>query len=259
MIARGEQLGRVHNKIALVTGGASGIGLATVKLLHDEGAEVIIADLEAQRKEALSATGADIAFHALDVTSEDGWASTIGMMVRDYGGLDILVNNAGVALLKDIETTSLEEWRRLMSVNVDGVFLGCKYAIEVMKARRGGSIINMSSVAGIVGHRDLAAYSATKGAVRLLTKSVALHCARKGYNIRCNSVHPSFVQTSMLEAMIAGARDPARMRAACMAAAPLNRLAQPIDVARTILFLASDESAFTTGAEMIVDGGLTAG
>jgi NAD(P)-dependent dehydrogenase (short-subunit alcohol dehydrogenase family) len=180
-------------------------------------------------------------------------------MVRNYGGLDILVNNAGVALLKDIETTSLEEWRRLMSVNVDGVFLGCKYAIEVMKTRRGGSIINMSSVVGIVGYRDLAAYSATKGAVRLLTKSVALHCARKGYNIRCNSVHPSFVQTPMLEAMIAGARDPARLQAACMAAAPLNRLAQPIDVARTILFLASDESAFTTGAEMIVDGGLTAG
>ena len=259
MIARGEQLGRVHNKIALVTGGASGIGLATVKLLHDEGAEVIIADLEARRGEALSGAGADIAFHALDVTSEDSWASTICMMVRNYGGLDILVNNAGVALVKDIETTSFEEWRRLMSVNVDGVFLGCKYAIEVMKTRRGGSIINMSSAAGIVGYGDLAAYSATKGAVRLLTKSVALHCARKGYNIRCNSVHPSFVQTPMLEAMIAGARDPARMQGACMAAAPLNRLAHPIDVARTILFLASDESVFTTGAEMIVDGGLTAG
>jgi 3(or 17)beta-hydroxysteroid dehydrogenase len=250
---------RVQNKIALVTGGASGIGLATVKLLHEEGAEVIIADLEARRREARSSAGAEIAFHALDVTSEDDWASIFCMMVRNYGGLDILVNNAGVALLKDIEATSFEEWRRLMSVNVDGVFLGCKHAIDVMKTRQGGSIINISSVAGIVGYSDLAAYSATKGAVRLLTKSVALHCARKGYNIRCNSVHPSFVQTPMLEAMIAGARDPARMKAACMAAAPLNRLARPIDVARTILFLASDESAFTTGAEMIVDGGLTAG
>jgi 3(or 17)beta-hydroxysteroid dehydrogenase len=252
-------VGRVQSKIALVTGGASGIGLATAKLLHDEGAKVIIADLENRREQALSRAGAAISFCVLDVTCEDAWAATMDTLLREHGGLDILVNNAGVALLKDIETTSFEEWRRLMAVNVDGVFLGCKHGIGVMKTRGGGSIINMSSAAGIVGYGNLAAYSASKGAVRLLTKSVALHCARKGYNIRCNSVHPSFVQTPMLETMIASARDPARRRTAYAAAAPLNRLAQPIDVAQTILFLASDESAFTTGAEMLVDGGLTAG
>jgi NAD(P)-dependent dehydrogenase (short-subunit alcohol dehydrogenase family) len=253
------KLGRVQNKIALITGGASGIGLTTAKLLDDEGAKVVIADLEARREQALAGVGTAVTFQALDVTSEDAWAATMDMLVRDHGGLDVLVNNAGVALLKDIEATGIDEWRRLMAVNVDGVFLGCKHAIGVMKSRGGGSIINISSAAGIVGDGNLAAYSASKGAVRLLTKSVALHCARKGYNIRCNSVHPSFVQSPMLEAMIGQASDPARMRTAYAAAAPLGRLAQPIDVAQMILFLASDESAFTTGAEMLVDGGLTAG
>jgi 3(or 17)beta-hydroxysteroid dehydrogenase len=143
-------------------------------------------------------------------------------------------------------------------VNLDGSFLGCKHAVRVMKERGGGSIINLSSIAGIVGYGGLAAYCASKGGVRLLTKSVALHCARKGYNIRCNSVHPSFVETPMLQGMIAAARDPEKMQASCLAAAPLGRLAQPIEIARTILFLASEEAAFTTGAELVVDGGLTA-
>src|ERR1051326_7803421 len=145
-----------------------------------------------------------------------------------------------------------------MAVNLDGTFLGCKHAVRVMKGRGGGSIVNMSSVAGLIGSGNLAAYSASKGGVRLLTKSVALHCARKGYNIRCNSVHPSFVETPMLRAMIAAGRDPPRVAANYTSAAPLGRLAQPIEVARAILFLASDESAFTTGAELVVDGGLTA-
>jgi 3(or 17)beta-hydroxysteroid dehydrogenase len=146
-----------------------------------------------------------------------------------------------------------------MAVNLDGTFLGCKHAVRVMKDHGGGSIINMSSVAGIVGYGSLAAYGASKGGVRLLTKAVALHCARKGYNIRCNSVHPSFVETPMLQSIIASARDPEKMAANCTAAAPLGRIAQPEEIARTILFLASDESAFTTGAELVVDGGLTAG
>lgn len=252
-------MGRVQGKVVLVTGGASGIGGATANLLLKEGATVIVTDLDGRELEhAVSALGRRVSFRALDVTREDAWIDTTDAVVGEFGRLDVLVNNAGIALLKDIETTTLEEWRSLMAVNLEGPFLGCKHAVRVMKDRGGGSIVNLSSVAGIVGHGGLTAYCASKGGVRLLTKSVALHCARKGYNIRCNSVHPSFVDTPMLKTMVARARDPEKMQANCTAAAPLGRLARPIEVAQTVLFLASDESAFTTGAELVVDGGLTA-
>jgi 3(or 17)beta-hydroxysteroid dehydrogenase len=252
-------MGRVGGKVALVTGGASGIGLATAGLLTDEGAKVVLTDLDEPRAGAAIALAQRARFYKLDVTRENDWIAVADAVVSELGRLDILVNSAGVSLLKDIEATTLDEWRRLMAVNLDGVFLGCKHAIRVMKERGGGSIVNMSSVAGLVGAANLAAYSASKGGVRLLTKSVALHCARKGYNIRCNSVHPSFVETPMLQSMIAAARNPRKLEANYGSAAPLGRLAQPIEIARTILFLASDESAFTTGAELVVDGGLTAG
>jgi 3(or 17)beta-hydroxysteroid dehydrogenase len=252
-------MGRVEGKVALITGGASGIGLATARLLLDEGAKVALTDRDRAAADAALATLAHPAkFHLLDVTSEDDWIAVTDAIVAEFGRIDVLVNSAGVALLKDIEATTLDDWRALMAVNLDGTFLGCKHAVRVMKERGGGSIINMSSVAGLIGNGNLAAYGASKGGVRLLTKSVALHCARKGYAIRCNSVHPSFVETPMLRGMIAAGRDPAKMEANCISAAPLGRLAQPIEVARSILFLASDESAFTTGAELVVDGGLTA-
>src|ERR1051326_587630 len=252
-------MGRLDGKIALITGGASGIGLAAARLFLDEGATLVLTgrDRSAARA-ALAALGNRATFHLLDVTREEHWIAVTDAAVAEYGRLDVLVNGAGVALLRDIETTTLEEWRTLMAVNLDGTVLGCKHAVRVMKGRGGGSIVNMSSVAGLIGSGNLAAYSASKGGVRLLTKSVALHCARKGYNIRCNSVHPSFVETPMLRGMIAAGRDPAKMAANYPSAAPLGRLAQPIEVARTILFLASDESGFTTGAELVVDGGLTA-
>ncbi len=253
-------MGRVQGKVALVTGAASGIGLATAELLLDEGAKVVLTDLEKRRSApALAALGQRARFLGLDVTDEENWIAITDAIVSEFGQLDILVNCAGVALLKDIEATTLDEWRTLHAVNLDGTFLGCKHAVRVMKDRGGGSVVNLSSVAGLVGAGNLAAYSASKGGVRLLTKSVALHCARKGYNIRCNSVHPSFVDTPLLQSMIEGARDPQKMQANVEKAAPLGRLALPIDVARTILFLASDELAFTTGAEFVVDGGLTAG
>jgi NAD(P)-dependent dehydrogenase (short-subunit alcohol dehydrogenase family) len=252
-------MGRVQDKVALVTGGASGIGFAAATLFAEEGATVVLTDHDAA---ALKTAGAELgpraASRLLDVTREDEWVAVTDGVVRDFGRIDILVNNAGVVLLKDIEATTLEEWRDLMAVNLDGVFLGCKHAVRVMKDRGSGSIVNMSSVAGLIGHGNLAAYCASKGGVRLLTKSVALHCARKGYNIRCNSVHPSFAETPMLQSMIAAARNPEKLAAGFAAAAPLRRLAQPIEIARMILFLASDESAFTTGAELVVDGGLTA-
>jgi NAD(P)-dependent dehydrogenase (short-subunit alcohol dehydrogenase family) len=252
-------MGRVQDKVALVTGGASGIGFAAARLFVEEGATVVVADRDvAAATAAVAELGQRARFHRLDVTREDEWVAVTDAVARDFGRIDIVVNNAGVVLFKDFETTTLEEWRDLIAVNLDGTFLGCKHAVRVMKDRGGGSIVNMSSVAGLIGSGNLAAYSASKGGVRLLTKSVALHCARKGYNIRCNSVHPSFVETPMLRSMIASARNPQKLEANFTAAAPLGRLAQPIDIARTILFLASDESAFTTGAELVVDGGLTA-
>ena len=253
------RMGRVQDKVALVTGGASGIGFATAELLAAEGASVVIGDLDRRAAErAVAALGPGATFQKLDVSREDDWIAVTDAIVRDLGRLDILVNNAGVSLLKDIEATTLEEWRGLMAVNLDGVFLGCKHAIRVMKARGGGAIVNLSSVAGMIGAPSLVAYGASKGGVRALTKSVALHCARRGYHIRCNSVHPSFAETPMLDGMIAAARDPDKQRTSYSAAAPLGRLAQPAEVARTILFLASEESSFTTGAELVVDGGLTA-
>ena len=251
-------MGRVDGKVALITGGASGIGLATAGLLADEGAQVVLTDLVESEANAAAVAARRGRFYKLDVTRENEWIVVTDAVVSEFGRLDILVNCAGVSLLKDVETTTLEEWRRLMAVNLDGTFLGCKHAIRVMKERGSGSIVNMSSVAGLVGAANLAAYSASKGAVRLLTKSVALHCARKGYNIRCNSVHPSFVETPMLRSMLTAARDPQKLEANYASAAPLGRLAKPIEIARTILFLASDEAAFTTGAELVVDGGLTA-
>jgi NAD(P)-dependent dehydrogenase (short-subunit alcohol dehydrogenase family) len=251
-------MGRVQDKVALVTGGASGIGLATCELLAAEGARIVIGDVDrAAGERAVAAIGPRASFHPLDVTREEDWIAVTDAIVRDLGRLDILVNNAGVVLLKDVEATTLAEWRGLMAVNHDGVFLGCKHAVRVMK-ERGGAIVNMSSVAGLIGHPALAAYCASKGGVRLLTKSVALHCARRGYGIRCNSVHPSFVDTPMLAGMLALTDDPARTRSGWSAAAPLGRLARPEEVARTSLFLASDDSAFTTGAEIAVDGGMSA-
>jgi 3(or 17)beta-hydroxysteroid dehydrogenase len=250
---------RVKDKVALVTGAASGIGFAAAQLLLDEGAKVVLTDRDkSPSSSALASLRERATYRGLDITREDQWIAVTDAVVAEFGRIDILVNSAGAALLKDIEATTLDEWRALMAVNLDGTFLGCKHAVRVMKVGGGGSIVNMSSVAGLIGSGNLAAYSASKGGVRLLTKSVALHCARKGYNVRCNSVHPSFVETPMLRSMVAVARDPVKMEASFTRAAPLGRLAQPIEIARTILFLASDESAFTTGAELVVDGGLTA-
>jgi NAD(P)-dependent dehydrogenase (short-subunit alcohol dehydrogenase family) len=252
-------LARVPDKIAIVTGAARGIGSATAELLIEEGARVVLTDVAADEgAQTAVRLGPRAAFKPLDVTDAAQWQRVIGETETEFGGLDILVNNAGIALLKDIEATSLDEWRRVHAVNLEGPFLGCKYAIPAMKRRGGGSIVNISSIAGMIGHHSLAAYCSSKGGLRLLTKSVALHCARRGYNIRCNSVHPSFAATAMVESMIENAREPEKMREAVTRAAPLGRLAEPVDVARTILFLASDESAFTTGAEFVVDGGATA-
>jgi 3(or 17)beta-hydroxysteroid dehydrogenase len=251
----------VAGKVAMVTGAGLGIGRGIAIGLAEAGADVVLAARTVADLDEVAALVRSLGRQALvvptDVTDAAACERLVALAVEKFGRLDILVNNAGIALSQDFETTTLDDWRRVMAVNLDGVFLGCKHAVRVMKAG-GGAIVNLSSVAGLIGDPRLAAYCASKGGVRLLTKSVALHCARRGYGIRCNSVHPSFVETPMLDAMLARARDPAKARAGYAAAAPLGRIAQPNDVAQMILFLASDESAFTTGAEFVVDGGLTA-
>lgn len=249
---------RCAGKVAIVTGAASGIGAGCAKRLATEGARVALVDRDERGADVAAALGEPHAFLVLDVTDEDGWRRVVDDVVARFGRLDILVNAAGIATWNDIERATLAEWRQVNAVNAEGTFLGCKAAIGAMKATGGGSIINLSSVAGLVGDANAPAYCASKGAVRLLTKSVALHAARKGYGIRCNSVHPSFIATPMVEAVIAGSRDAAKMREIVERAAPLGHMGEVDDVANAVVYLASDESKFVTGTELVVDGGLTA-
>lgn len=249
---------RLDGRTALITGGASGIGLATARRLAEEGAAVVLGDLNREAGEAAAAVIAGASFEPLDVTSDEDWRRAAYAVAERHGGLDILVNSAGIATVGSIEEVTLDEWRRTLSVNLDGVFLGCRHAVRVMKAGRGGAIVNLSSVSGIIGGHNLAAYNASKGGVRLLTKSVALHCARKGYGIRCNSVHPGFVETPMLDELVHRGRDPDETRAKLQASVPLGRNAKAEEVAAMIAYLASDEASFVTGAEFVIDGGVTA-
>jgi 3(or 17)beta-hydroxysteroid dehydrogenase len=249
-------MGRVQNKIAIVTGAASGIGRGCARRLIAEGATVVCADRDERGAQVAAEMGATFAL--LDVTDESGWQRVVDDTVRIHGGLHVLVNAAGVAVWGDIEKTTLAEWRFVNQVNAEGTFLGCRTALAAMKVSGGGSIVNISSVAGLVADADAPAYCASKGAVRLLTKSVALHAARRGYNVRCNSVHPSFIDTPMVDMVVEGAKDSLKMRALVEKAAPLGRLGDVDDVAYMVTYLASDESKFVTGAELVVDGGLTA-
>ncbi|MFL5221428.1 MAG: glucose 1-dehydrogenase [Microvirga sp.] len=249
---------RLEGKVALISGGASGIGLATARRFAEEGASVVLADIDRAAGERACREVEGASFEPLDVTSDENWRQAADAAAH-RGALDILVNSAGIVAFGSIEDVSLEDWRRTMSVNLDGTFLGCRHGVRVMKeSGRGGSIVNLSSVSGIIGGHNIAAYNAAKGAVRLLTKSVALHCARKGYGIRCNSVHPGFVETPMLEAVVNQGRNPQDTRAKLQAGVPLGRNARPEEVAAMIAYLASDEAAFVTGAEFVIDGGVTA-
>jgi len=248
--------GRLHGKVAMITGAASGIGRACAELFGSEGAVLALTDVNAAGLADFAER--DIFTLEQDVTDEARWREIVDAVVAKFGRLDVLVNNAGIATIGNIEKTTLAEWRRTQTVNSESVFLGCREAVRAMKAGEGGSIVNVSSVAGIIGDANSVAYCASKAAVRLTTKSVALHCAAKGYPIRCNSVHPSFTQTAMVEGFIATARDPSRLREGLARAIPVGRFGKASEIASAILYLASDESAFTTGAEMVVDGGLTA-
>ncbi|HEY5070569.1 MAG TPA: glucose 1-dehydrogenase [Caulobacteraceae bacterium] len=257
-------MGRVQGKVALVTGGASGIGAACAEILHREGALVVITDLQNDKGAALAGSlGGKARFLPHDVTSEEAWVEIVGEVERDLGRLDILVNNAGIGLgSPSITTMSLADFRRQQAVNVEGVFLGIKHCLPLMrKAGNGGSIINMSSVAGLKGSPFLAAYCATKGAVRLFTKAVAMECANAKDGVRVNSVHPGIIETPIWETITglgeAGSNAPPDLDAMSALAVPLGVKGMPNDIAQGVLWLASEESRYVTGAELVIDGGLS--
>ncbi|QCY13017.1 MULTISPECIES: SDR family oxidoreductase [Pseudomonas] len=244
--------GRVHGKVALVTGGAKGIGAASVRVLAAEGAQVLISDLDVEAGQALAAEiGPAAAFIRHDVSSEDAWRQVIDHVRERYGRLDILVNNAGILIAGSIEETSLQAWQQVMRVNADSVFLGCREGIALMKGS-GGSIINLSSVAALAGRDDYLAYSASKGAVAALSRSVAALCRRRRYRIRCNTLHPDGVLTDMTRGSLPAGVDPDRMT---IDSDPMNRMCRPEDVAASVLFLASDEARAINGVELRIDSG----
>ncbi len=255
-------MGRVEDKIALVTGAAQGLGAETAKLLAMEGAHVVVTDINVegvrQKAEEIKEYGSDkaIAFEQ-EVSSESGWLQTIEATRDRFGGLDILVNNAGIGSIGSVEDESLENWRHVHAVDLDSVFLGCKYGIPLMADSGGGSLINVSSISGIIAGHNLAAYNSAKAAVRHLSKSVALHCVHERNNIRCNSVHPAFVDTPILDGLARGPDREAALKKLGRQI-PLGRVGQPEDVAYAVLYLASDESQFVTGSEIRIDGGISA-
>ncbi len=242
---------RLNGKQALVTGGASGLGEAMVRRFVEEGASVIIGDIDATAGAALAqALGPAARFVHLDVTSESSWQAALAASTR----LDVVVNNAGITTFGSVETITLDQFRHEMDVDVIGVFLGCKHAIPLMKAH-GGSLINISSMCGVRAQPDLFAYNAAKAAVIHMTKSIALHCAKQRYGIRCNAILPGLIKTPIQDKVLAQTENPQAVYNAWVAGHPIGRLGKPEEIAAMAVYLASDESAFTTGAEFRVDGG----
>ena len=257
-------MGRLAGKTAFISGGARGLGAEMARLLHGEGANVMVTDILEEEGHALVNDHEHMSFMAHDVLREDQWAATIAATKEAYGGLDILVNNAGIAHnATTIEETSYEQWRKVVGIDLDAVFLGCKHGVGLMKDG-GGSIVNISSIYGIVGSAGQAPYHAAKGGVRLLTKALAVELAQLGYGIRVNSVHPGFVGTDMVRDGLRQAVENGLMPGENEAIeiltmqTPIGRLGVPRDIANAVLFLASEESAWMTGAELVVDGGYTA-
>ena len=255
-------MGRVANKVALITGAAQGLGAAISAMLANEGASVVLTDIniDGAREQANAINdlhpGRAIALEH-DVTDAEQWSSVVDKTKETFGGLNILVNNAGIGSMGNVIEESFENWRHVHAVDLDSVFLGCKTAIPLMEASGGGSIINISSISGIIAGHNLAAYNSAKAAVRHLSKSVALHCARAQNNIRSNSVHPVFVDTPILDGMSRGEAREETLRKLGRQI-PIGRVAEPDDVAYAVLYLASDESGFVTGSELVIDGGFTA-
>jgi NAD(P)-dependent dehydrogenase (short-subunit alcohol dehydrogenase family) len=255
--------GRLAGKKALVTGGAQGLGAAIAARLAAEGAQVLITDInEAGAAQVVAAIrarhGAASSWSTRhDVTREEDWKAAMAMAETLMGGLSVLVNNAGVVTTATVEELSLERWRRDMAINADGVFLGCRESLPLLRRSQPASIVNIASISSLIASHNFASYNASKAAVWMLSKSVALHCARQGWDIRCNSVHPAFVRTPLLQDIIRG-RDEEVVLAKLAKQVPLGRLGEPDDVAHAVVYLASDESRFMTGAELKLDGGLSA-
>jgi 3(or 17)beta-hydroxysteroid dehydrogenase len=255
-------MGRVADKVVLVTGAGSGIGRATAKLLAAEGATVIVTDinrpggLETVQQIGGPNTEKRARFEEHDTAKEADWKRIIDEVMAREGKLNGLVNNAGIAgpYPSTFETETLEQWRRMLSINVEGVFLGCKYGVPALRQSGGGSVVNTSSLAAFLGTPALSAYGASKGAVRQFTKTVAIDCARKGYKVRCNSVHPGIIMTPMGQGILPN--DKARERA--LKTIPIGEFGAPEDIAYGILYLISDESRFVTGSELVIDGGMNA-
>jgi len=265
-------MGRVQGKIALVTGAASGIGRASALLLGKEGATVIATDVQDDMGKDVAAKikqgGSDAIYLHQDVTSEDGWISVIAEIKSRFGRLDVLVNNAGIAIAGPVTDMSLADWRRQQAINLDGVFLGTKHGLPLMRASGGGSIINISSLAGLKGTAGLAGYCATKGGVRLFSKAVALECAQAKDRVRVNSVHPGIIETPIwggiadgMSSEVTGARrsgaNAPDLDALSSIAVPTGVKGLPEDIAEGVLYLASDASRYVTGTELVIDGGMS--
>jgi 3(or 17)beta-hydroxysteroid dehydrogenase len=250
-------MSRVADKVVLVTGAGSGIGRAAAKLLAAEGATVIVTDINRPGGlETVQQIGGKARFEEQDTSREADWKRIIDDILAREGRLNGLVNNAGIAgpFPSTFENETVEQWQRILAINVQGVFLGCKYGVPALRSSGGGSIVNLSSLAAFLGTPDLSAYGASKGAVRQFTKTVAIDCARKGYKVRCNSVHPGVILTPMGEGILPSekARERTRQRI------PIGDFGAPEDIAYGILYLISDESRFVTGAELVIDGGMNA-
>lgn len=245
---------RLSNKVALITGAGSGIGRETARLFANEGANVVLTDINShggnEATGEIQANGGEALFIEHDVAKEDGWQNVIKKALEAFGRLDILVNSAGIGPFATIEEITFEEWRKVLSINLDGTFLGVKYGIEAMKKTGKGSIINIASIQSIIADPGLPAYNASKAGVAQLTKSAALHCAKAGLGIRINSIHPGYIKTPLLK----NVDDIEEM----ITATPIGHLGEAIDIANGALYLASDESKFTTGSQLVIDGGYTA-
>jgi len=259
-------MSKVEGKVAIVTGGASGIGRACAIRLAAEGASVAVTDIQddpgTQLVAEIEQTGGSAVYLHHDVTKEAAWEAVTAQVQDRFGGLHILVNNAGIGIGGSILDMTLADWQRQQAINLDGVFLGLKHCIPLMRDAGGGSVINMSSVAGLQGSANLAAYNATKGGVRLLTKGVALECAQNRWKVRVNSVHPGVIDTPIWTKvnpeMIEEGANAIDVQGMAEEAVPTGELGYPEDIANGVLFLASDESRYMTGTEMVIDGGLSA-
>ncbi len=253
-------MGRVQDKVCVVTGGARGLGLAAAELLLAEGAKVLLTDVDtAEGEKQATRLGERAMFMQQDATDPERWNAVLDAAIEKWGKLDVLVNNAGIAIIQDVEASSMDAWKKTLDINLTAVFLGTQAAIARMKASQ-GSIVNIASIEGLIGEPLVPAYNASKGGVRIFSKSSAIHCARAGYKIRINNVCPGFAETALVAGAVGtlSAEEGEAFGARILGRIPMGRFAQPSEIAPAILFLASDESSYMTGSDLVVDGGMTA-